>query len=49
MQRNLYVITLIEFFDDRLDMKLAAAGKDKFLCLRIAVEMQRRIFLKNFV
>ena len=47
MERDLDVIALLEFFDDRFDMKLARTRQDKFLGLRIAVEMQRRIFLED--
>ncbi len=47
MKRDLDVITVCSsFFDDRFDMKLARSGKNKFLCLRIAVEMKRRVFFQ---
>ena len=49
MQRDLDVKALLEFVDDRLDVKLAGAGKDEFLRLRVAVKMQRRVFFEDLV
>ena len=43
------MISLFEFFDDRLDVKLAGTGQNKFLGLRVAVKMQRRIFFEDLV
>src|SRR5687768_2989478 len=47
MKRDLNVITVRELFHDGLDMKLARSGQNKFLCLWIAVEMERRVFFQN--
>ena len=49
MQRHFDVVALLEFVDDRFDVKLARAGEHKFFCLRVAVEMKRRIFFEDLV
>ena len=49
MQRDLDVIALFQFLYDGFDMELAGTGENKLFGLRVAVEMQRRIFLKYFM
>src|SRR5688572_4067288 len=49
MQRDLDVISIVQFRDDRFNVKLARAWEDKLLCLRVPVEMKRRVFFEYLV
>ena len=49
LQREVHVIAFVQFRDDHLDMLLPGPGKQKFLGLRVAHEVQCGIFLDNFV
>ncbi len=49
MQRHFDAVTLLQFLDDRFDVKLTRTGKQKLLCLRVAREVKRLIFFQNLV
>ena len=49
MQRHFDAVTLLQFLDDRFDVKLARTGEQKLFRLRVAREMKRRIFFQNLV
>ena len=49
MKRNLDVVAVSQFINHGFDMQLPRTGKNKFLGLRVAIEMQRMIFFQNFV
>ena len=49
MKRHFDAVTLLQFLDDCLNVKLAGAGEQKLFRLRVASEVKRRIFFENLV
>ena len=47
VQLDVHAVALLQTADDHFDVLLAAAGQQKFLGLRIAIEAQRLIFFEN--
>ena len=47
VQLHVHAVALLQTADDDFDVLLSAAGEQKFLGLRIAIEAQRLIFFEN--
>ena len=47
VQLDIHAVALLQAADDHFDVLLAAAGEQKFLGLRIAIEAQRLIFFED--
>ena len=49
LELDLHVVAFLKPADDNLQMLLPVAGQQKFLGLRVAVEIERRVLFENFV